>query len=54
MPRFPIFIAMLLATSTIAAAAEPNFSPDRLRADISFLGDDLLEGRETGDRRAHV
>ena len=51
MPRFrPILAAALLATSALSAAAEPTFSSDRLRADVSFLGDDYLEGRETGTR----
>lgn len=46
----------ILATLTLAmsapalAAPEANsaFSADRLRADVRFLGDDLLEGRDTG------
>ncbi len=33
-----------------AAAAEPVFSPDRVHAHVSFLADDLLEGRDTGSR----
>lgn len=27
---------------------DPRFSPDRVRADVAFLADDLLEGRDTG------
>ncbi|MBN8831152.1 MAG: M20/M25/M40 family metallo-hydrolase, partial [Sphingomonadales bacterium] len=27
---------------------DPRFSPDRVKADVSFLADDLLEGRDTG------
>ena len=51
MPRFrSILAAALLATSALSTAAEPTFSSDRLRADVSFLGDDYLEGRETGTR----
>ena len=48
-----ILAATLLATSAIAAA-EPTFSPDRIRSDMNFLGDDLLEGRETGTRGHEV
>ncbi len=33
-----------------AGAAEPKFSADRIRAHVSFLADDLLEGRGTGTR----
>jgi hypothetical protein len=28
--------------------ADPRFSADRVRADVAFLADDLLEGRDTG------
>lgn len=40
--------AVLAATS--AHAAEPDFSPERFRAHVTFLADDLLEGRKTGTR----
>jgi hypothetical protein len=41
----------LLATTAIPAlAAEPQFSADRIKADISFLADDLTEGRAPGTR----
>ena len=45
--------ALLLCSASLAASApnaEPAFSPDRVRADVSFLSDDLLEGRDTGSR----
>ena len=42
-----LLIAALLAAPAVAA---PAFSPDRIKADVSFLADDLLEGRETGSR----
>ena len=44
--------AMLLASGSAGAqhAAEPSFSGERMKADISFLADDLLEGRDTGTR----
>jgi Zn-dependent M28 family amino/carboxypeptidase len=44
-------IVFALAVVTAAAiAAEPEFSADRIRAHVSFLADDLLEGREAGTR----
>ena len=45
--RAPIaFSALLLA----GAAGAQTFSPDRVRADVGYLADDLLEGRGTGTR----
>ena len=38
--------ALLLAET----AAAQSFSPERVRADVAFLADDLLEGRGTGTR----
>lgn len=38
--------ALLLA----GAASAQTFSPERVRADVAFLADDLLEGRGTGTR----
>jgi Zn-dependent M28 family amino/carboxypeptidase len=29
---------------------DPRFSPERIRADVTFLADDLLEGRDLGSR----
>jgi hypothetical protein len=47
-------IAALLATALAAPAlsqtAEPSFSPERVRAHVEFLADDLLEGRNAGER----
>ena len=40
------FSALLLAGS----ASAQTFSPERVRADVAFLADDLLEGRGTGTR----
>src|SRR5262249_51699652 len=34
----------------LAAAAEPDFSAERFKAHVTFLADDLLEGREAGTR----
>src|SRR5262245_27296046 len=46
-------VAILFALTTATAAiiaAEPEFSAERLRAHVTFLADDLLEGREAGTR----
>lgn len=49
--RLPVWLAaassMLLAT---AAQAEPDFTPERFRSHVTFLADDLLEGRDAGTR----
>jgi Zn-dependent M28 family amino/carboxypeptidase len=42
-------VAALLATTAVGAA-EPSFSPERVKAHVAFLADDLLEGRDTGSR----
>jgi hypothetical protein len=42
-----------LAASAVAAMAQTpasDFAPERFRAHVAFLADDLLEGRETGTR----
>jgi len=39
----------VLAAATHAAAA-PDFSAERFKAHVTFLADDLLEGRDTGSR----
>lgn len=39
-----------IALLAVPATAEPEFSADRIKADVSFLADDLLEGRDTGSR----
>ena len=43
-------MAALSAMVLAASAAAQTFSPDRVRADVAFLADDLLEGRGTGTR----
>jgi hypothetical protein len=40
----------LIQPAASAAPAAPAFSPDRFRAHVEFLADDLLEGRDTGSR----
>lgn len=42
--------ASLVSTSSLAEPASPAFSPERFRAHVQFLADDLLEGRDTGSR----
>jgi Zn-dependent M28 family amino/carboxypeptidase len=48
MPRH--FAAFTTALLLAGAAGAQTFSPDRVRADVAFLADDLLEGRGTGTR----
>ncbi len=51
--RRRIGLVALLAALLVAAApppAAPDPSADRIRADVEFLADDLLEGRDTGSR----
>ena len=52
MTRTTILAAALLAAATTAPlpGGEPEFSADRIRAHVTFLADDLLEGREAGTR----
>lgn len=40
----------LLVLAAAPAVAAPDFSPDRVKAHVTFLADDLLEGRDTGSR----
>ena len=48
-PRFPL-PPPRLAQPAPAAAAAAEFSADAFRAHVTFLADDLLEGRDTGSR----
>ncbi|MGH9140014.1 MAG: M28 family peptidase [Vicinamibacterales bacterium] len=41
---------MVAATAACARPPEPDFSAERLKAHVTFLADDLLEGREAGTR----
>lgn len=42
--------AILVAAATAVPLSERRFSPERFRAHVAFLSDDLLEGREAGTR----
>ena len=43
--------SLLLASAAAAQPTQaPTFSADRIRADVTYLADDLLEGRDTGTR----
>jgi len=44
------FIAALVSVLAHAQAPAPVFTPERFRAHVEFLADDLLEGRDTGTR----
>ena len=56
----PFTVATPLLAQAVASApaliaeealpADPRFSADRVKADVTFLADDLLEGRDTGSR----
>jgi peptidase M28-like protein len=52
MTRAILLGAMLAAAATAPPAthAVADFSPDRIKAHVTFLADDLLEGREAGTR----
>ncbi len=53
MPLRPAFFASLLALFLphgALAQDKPAFSSDAIRADVTFLADDLLEGRDGGTR----
>ena len=43
-------LACTLTARASARPAQPAFTPERIKAHVSFLADDLLEGRETGTR----
>jgi hypothetical protein len=45
-----ITAAILLTCAASTPAVSQTFSPERIRADVAFLADDLLEGRGTGTR----
>jgi Zn-dependent M28 family amino/carboxypeptidase len=49
MQRAAIVSVALMATLA-AAPADPEFSAERFKAHVTFLADDLLEGREAGTR----
>lgn len=44
------FILLLSSLLLAAPAQSQTFSPDRIRSDVAFLSDDLLEGRDAGTR----
>ncbi|WP_426031806.1 M20/M25/M40 family metallo-hydrolase [Caulobacter sp. DWP3-1-3b2] len=48
----PVFAAPVSRATAAKAAAKPGFTPsaDAIRAHMTFLADDLLEGREAGTR----
>jgi Zn-dependent M28 family amino/carboxypeptidase len=43
-------LALTVAMPALAFAADPTFRPEAMQAHVSFLADDLLEGRGTGAR----
>jgi len=49
-PRVAAVVIAIGAVASVVTAVEPEFSADRIRAHVTFLADDLLEGREAGTR----
>ena len=47
---FSCAFTLVFAQSVAAQSAAPVFTPERFRAHVAFLADDLLEGRDTGSR----
>jgi hypothetical protein len=45
-----LLVSLLLATSASAQTSAPEFTADRFRAHVTFLADDLMEGRDAGTR----
>jgi Zn-dependent M28 family amino/carboxypeptidase len=46
-----VSVTIVLVCGTVAAQSPaPQFTPERVRAHVTFLADDLLEGRDTGSR----
>src|SRR3954468_3411184 len=57
MRTFTLAVILSLVTACSAqeaAPAGPTFTPERFRAHVAFLADDLLEGRDTGSRGPEV
>src|SRR6476660_7290489 len=52
MTRTALLGAALITAATAGAVvhADPQFSAERIKAHVTFLADDLLEGREAGTR----
>jgi hypothetical protein len=52
MTRTTLLSAALFTAATAGAVvhADPEFSAERIKAHVTFLADDLLEGREAGTR----
>ena len=45
-----VIVPTLASLAVPALAGEPVFDPQAVRAHVTFLADDLLEGRDTGSR----
>ena len=48
--RSTLLAALLTCATFSSPSIAQTFSPERIRADVAFLADDLLEGRATGTR----
>jgi hypothetical protein len=45
-----VLLSLFVFASAFAQGAAPTFTPERMRAHVAFLADDLLDGRKTGTR----
>jgi len=45
-----VLLSSLISTFTLAQSATTTFTPEHFKAHVTFLADDLLEGRDTGSR----
>ncbi|HQS71107.1 MAG: peptidase M28 [Novosphingobium sp. 28-62-57] len=45
-----LIATLMVSTAAPALAQDPVFNPEAVRAHVTFLADDLLEGRDTGTR----
>jgi hypothetical protein len=43
-----VFAGAALAQGPVAASSAPTFTPEAFRAHVTFLADDLLQGRDAG------
>ncbi|HEX7743469.1 MAG TPA: peptidase M28, partial [Sphingobium sp.] len=49
-PLIPLLITVVAMPTAALAEAAPAISEQEIRADVGFLADDLLEGRDAGTR----
>ncbi|HKP45364.1 MAG TPA: M20/M25/M40 family metallo-hydrolase [Pyrinomonadaceae bacterium] len=52
--RYPVVLSVVMAVALVALAQQPALSVDKLRAHITYLASDKLEGRRTGTEGANL